>query len=315
MSLGGGGGGSAPDPQVGRAALENAQLGREYLGFMRQQSDITNRWAGEDRGRAQSVFQPLQDNFIAEAQAYDTPQRREAAAREAGADVTQAFGLARGQRQRTNMAMGVDPASGRAQETGLRDSNAEALAVAGAKNISRRQTEATGRQLRGAAIDMGAGLGVNPATSMGLSSNAVASGFQGAMQGNQSVMQAGMHNDQVNAQRYSNRMNLLGSTLGGVGMLAGAFISSKKAKTDKRKPSMSALDAMKKMPVEEWRYKDGVGDGGAQRHVGPYAEDFHRATGKGDGQTIPVQDAIGITMGAVQELSKKVDQIGKRAGG
>lgn len=61
------------------------------------------------------------------------------------------------------------------------------------------------------------------------------------------------------------------------------------------------------MPVEQWKYKDGMGDGG--EHIGPYAEDFQAATGKGDGATIPVVDAIGVTMKAVQELNQKVDKI------
>ena len=69
------------------------------------------------------------------------------------------------------------------------------------------------------------------------------------------------------------------------------------------------------MPVDEWQYKRGVADGGKQRHVGPYAEDFKRETGKGDGKTIPVVDAIGTTMGAVKELSAKVDRLDKRVRG
>lgn len=306
---GGGGGSSKPDPAIGQAALENAQLGRDYLSFMRSQSDVTNQWASEDRARSQTVFQPQEDRFIAEAAAYDTPARREAAAREAATDVTQNFALARGQQQRQNMAMGINPASGRAQEMGARTNNAEALARAGAENLSRRQTEATGRQLRGAAIDMGRGLAVNPATSMGLSNNAMSSGFSGAMQGNNSMISALQHQDNMKARANESRMGMFSSALGGAGMIAGAFISSKRAKTDKAPLPMSALDAVKEMPVETWRYKPGVADGGAAQHVGPYAEDFHAATGKGDGKTIPVADAIGVTMGAVKELAAKVDRL------
>lgn len=64
------------------------------------------------------------------------------------------------------------------------------------------------------------------------------------------------------------------------------------------------------MPVEKWRYKEGTGMDDAE-HVGPYAEDFKEATGLGDGKTINVVDAIGITMGAIQELSRKVDNLAK----
>ncbi|MEW6125024.1 MAG: hypothetical protein AB1698_20660 [Pseudomonadota bacterium] len=69
---------------------------------------------------------------------------------------------------------------------------------------------------------------------------------------------------------------------------------------------------MRGMPVEEWTYKEGAGDGG--RHIGTYAQDFRRETGKGDGKSIPVIDAIGVTMGAVKELDAKFEQIARGIG-
>ena len=62
------------------------------------------------------------------------------------------------------------------------------------------------------------------------------------------------------------------------------------------------------MPVEKWKYKDGVADEG--QHIGVYAEDFQQATGMGDGKTINLVDGLGLTMKAVQELSEKVDSLG-----
>lgn len=298
-----------PDPQIGQAALRSAQLGEDYLAYMQKQAKVTNRWAQQDRRRSRTVFQPLEDRFIAEAEAYDTPERREAAAREAAADVQQGFAEARDQRMRSEAAMGVNPAAGRAGEMRRRDANAQGLAVAGAENLSRRQTEATGRALRGGAIDMGKGLSVNPATSMSLSNGAVSGGFSGAMSGQN--QKAGILGNvhQMKMQGWQQNQQMIGDTIGAVGMLGGAIFSSKDYKTDKGRPEMSALEAMKRMPVEEWRYKPGVGDGGAESHVGPYAEDFRAATGKGDGRTIPVVDALGVTMGAIKELSAKVERL------
>jgi len=107
---------------------------------------------------------------------------------------------------------------------------------------------------------------------------------------------------QVNSQNAAGIGSFLGGALGLI------FGSSKKVKTDKKKlPDGAALQAVGKMPVEEWTYKPGVEDGGS--HVGPYAEDFAAATGKGDGKHIAVQDAIGITMAAVQDLDRKVDRL------
>ena len=83
-------------------------------------------------------------------------------------------------------------------------------------------------------------------------------------------------------------------------------MSSEDYKTDKKKIGKSALEGIKNMRVENWKYKDGVGDGGGVEHTGTYAEDFKRETGKGDGKSIPIGDAIGVTMKAVQELDEKV---------
>ena len=100
-----------------------------------------------------------------------------------------------------------------------------------------------------------------------------------------------------------------GGLMGGVGTMVGGIWSSKKLKEDKKPIPDGALDAMNSMPVQSWKYKDGVADGGY--HIGPYAEDFQKATGKGDGTSIPIVDAIGVTMKAVQELDQKVEKLGR----
>ncbi|MGL4859833.1 MAG: tail fiber domain-containing protein [Enterobacteriaceae bacterium] len=92
---------------------------------------------------------------------------------------------------------------------------------------------------------------------------------------------------------------------GGGAALFAAF-SSKKLKEDKKPVQGSALKAIRRLPVESWKYRDGIADG--KRHIGPYAEDFQKVTGRGDGTTIPVVDAIGLTMKAIQELDKRVDK-------
>ena len=120
-------------------------------------------------------------------------------------------------------------------------------------------------------------------------------------------------------QQYQNQLaqwdresEMWGGIAAGAGQLLGAaFFSSKDAKTDK-KPSKGNLEAVENMPVEEWTYRDGIADEG--RHVGPYAEDFAKETGVGDGKSINVIDAIGVTMGAVKELSNKVDRIAAQRG-
>ena len=313
--------GSAPkaDPRIGQAALENAQLGREYLTWMQGQAATSNAWAAEDRERYQTVFQPLQDQYIAEAQEGPDYAGVQTDVDRATADVRSAFDQQQAQQQRSLTAMGVNPASGRSMEANRRSGIAEAAATASAANTTRQTSRAAAEAEADAkltnAINMGSGLAVNPATSLSLSNSATSSGYNGAMSGNSSM--ASILNQQYGNQLAAYNTNQAtqqanqSSLWGGLGSIAGlgayALMSSKDYKTNKKKPSGSLLDAVNKMPVEEWDYKEGIADGGS--HVGPYAEDFQKATGKGDGKSIPVVDAVGTLMGAVQELDKKVEKM------
>lgn len=300
-----------PDPRIGEAALESARLGTEYLDFMRGQADVTNRWAEEDRSRFQTVFQPLQDQFIADAASYNTPERQSAAASAAVGDVRQQAEIARQSSARNLASMGVDPRSGAYAAEARRSATAETLGAAGAANSARRQVEAIGDAKQAAAINMGNGLAVNPATSMQISNGATSAGFNGAIGGQQQMGNLLNTQYQQQLESWQQRNAMLGGIGSALGQLGGAFIlSSKEAKTDKTKVR-GALKALKDMPVEAWTYKPGAGDG--KRHIGPYAEDFQKATGRGDGKTIDLIDSIGITMAGVKELADEVSALKRRA--
>jgi hypothetical protein len=299
------------DPRIGDAAMKSAELGEQYLKFMREQADKANNWADEDRARYKSVYQPVEDKYIADAANYASPERKAAMAAEAVADVRQNSALARGQGERRLAAVGVNPASGRAVETVRRDDASEALAAAGAENLARRQVEATADGMTANVINMGKGMAVNPATSLGLANQAAASGTSGAMGG------YGQQGDLLNAQwkqrmtGWEAKQGVMGEIGGALGNIAGLFMSAKDSKENKR-PVFGILDAVKAMPVEKWSYKKGMGDGG--EHIGPYAEDFKAKTGLGNGREISVIDALGVSMGAIKELAARVDEIGKIKG-
>lgn len=293
-----------PDKRIGEAAMKSAELGEKYLAYMQEQGKVTNQWAADDRERYQSVYQPLEDQFIADAQSYDSPERRATAAAEAVGDVRQQAELSRDASARRLTSMGVNPASGRFGAEEARAGTAEALAAAGAGNMARRQVEAKAEGMQANAINMGKGLAVNPATSMGLSNNASSSGFSGAMQG------YGQQGNLLNTQ-YQQQMQSYGANqqmLGSLGSAIGTFamMSSKEMKTDK-KQVFGILDAVKEMPVEKWTYKEGAGDG--KTHVGTYAEDFKEKTGLGNGREISIIDALGVNMGAIKELAAEVDAL------
>lgn len=313
------GGGSAPksDPKMGEAALLSAETGQQLLELMRGQADTANAWAAEDRDRSRSMFQPLEDEYIARAKAGPDYAKVDGDVRRATADVAMQFDAAQKQADRRTAAMGVNPASGRSMAMVRSGEMAEAAAKAGAANTTRlasraaAEAESEGRMAN--VLNMGRSMAVNPATSLSMASGAIQTGHQGAMSGYE--QQANILN-----QDYQNRFNTwqanqnsMMGTLGGIGQLVGAGISlwsSKDVKEDKAPVTKSMLDAVKKMPVEEWTYKEGVADEG--RHIGPYAQDFQKATGKGDGQTIPLQDMMGVTLAAIQELAGKVEKMEAR---
>lgn len=348
-----------PSPKIGQAASKVASLGSSYLDFAKEfyadaqdrqsnldavtgqvvssqlgAQDTLNSWASADRNRLETVFQPLQDQYISDAQSWDSPERQAEAAAGARGDVLKAAASQDAARQRQQAGMGINPNSGRWAGADRAGDTAIALGAAGAENKARSDLRLQGMGLRASAIGMGSGLASQAAGELGAASsigsaatantaaaNAANNSTLGIMQsgtgtamqgyGTQASILSGLYNSQLNAWSEQNKAAAQsnGDIMGALGLGAGLiFKSDENAKQDK-KPATGLLEAVREMPVEEWTYKPGMGDGG--RHIGTYAQDFKRATGKGDGRSIPVIDAIGVTMGAVKELDAKVDALAR----
>lgn len=296
------------------------------------------RTARADRQRYENEFVPLEREYVKEASEYGSEQRQQEAATEARADVQAAAAAARLTAEREAMSLGINPASGRFAGIQKAGEVSTALASAGAANTARKQQRDTGLALKADAVNLGRGLPALSAqgTAMGLdagstalglrqgtnaqylaSTNIMNSGFSGQMGGYQGMGSTlnGLYNTQVAAWDAENRNRAAAAQgIGGaIGGIAGLIFSDEDAKTDKEPIAEGeALEALKEMPVETWRYQPGLGDD--RPHVGTYAQDFQKATGKGDGKTIPAQDAIGVTMAAVQDLDKKVERIADAMG-
>ena len=278
--------------------------------------------ARADRERYNTVFKPIEDKYVAEATNYASPERQAQAAAEARATVQTQAQLAREASERRLAAMGVRPDSGRAASMQAVTDTATTLGIADAENRARAGVRDKGMALEADVVNLGRGLpaqaaaGVNQSASLdgsavgltGASNDAflrntqiMGTGFDAASRGygGQAGILGNLHQGQLdvwqtNRQAQADEMAGWGSAIGtGVGLL---LRSDDEVKEDKRPvPEGEALDAVKNMPVEEWDYKQGVEDGG--RHIGTYAQDFKKQTGKGDGKTIPVVDAIGRHVG------------------
>ncbi|WP_084570542.1 tail fiber domain-containing protein [Methylosinus sp. PW1] len=293
-----------------------------------------NTWAAEDRDRYKSVFQPLQDKFIEKANNWDSADNQAKAAAEAKADVANNVALQDQQRERAMAAKGVRPDSGAWAGIDRAAGTEGALAEAGAQNVARNNLRTQAVSLQADAINMGNGLPSSASSNLSLGVNAGSSansnnlstqqswlnnqsimntGYSGASSANSSAgnMWGNIYNNATSQANYQAQQNASGTSalLGGLGSLAGLglglYKSDEDAKEDKREVR-GILDALKKMPVSAWRYKDGQD---RERHVGVMAQDFQRETGLGDGRSIHVVDALGVVMGGVQELAEQVEKL------
>jgi hypothetical protein len=195
----GGGGGNAPtpDPQIGQAALQEAQTGQHWLDFATQQfnignarqselDDLTkqvtqqqlgtqaqqNQWAQQDRARYTGTFEPLQDQYIQQAKDYNTPAKQQEMAAEAVSDQQQAARQANDANTRSMASMGINPASGRFQGITRAQNTLNSLNAAGAANNARQAVRDKGLALEADAINMGNGLPTSAASSAGIGLNA-----------------------------------------------------------------------------------------------------------------------------------------------
>lgn len=116
----------------------------------------------------------LQDRLVSDAQNFNEPERREKLAAQAGADVSQTFGLARGALSRNLSSYGLNPNRGGFGATLANMGTQEALAKAGAFNKTREAARLEGYQLTDRATNALAGY---PA--MGMSATGAGAGFGG----------------------------------------------------------------------------------------------------------------------------------------
>lgn len=161
-----------------------------------------------------SMLSGAQDQLFRDAQGFNTDARRAELAGQAAGDVTQAFGLARGQQTRAMQAMGVNPDSGRFAAMGNQMTAQQALAQASAMNKVRQAARMEGYMLNDRASNalagypamasglntQGAGFG---AAGLGLANSGLGgmnSGFgaAGGMAGQMGSNAAGMYNAEAN---------------------------------------------------------------------------------------------------------------------
>lgn len=117
--------------------------------------------AREQWDRYRERFMPLEDQMVAEAQDYDSPERFAEAAGEASADVGLGFARARDRLTRTP---GLDPSSAGYSASMIGLNASQAASDATAQNAARRGVRDTGYARRLDALSLGKGLPAQAST-------------------------------------------------------------------------------------------------------------------------------------------------------
>ncbi len=195
---GGGGSAPAPDPNIGLAQQEMAQISREYLESwktevwpkMKEQAEKQDIRADEQFALDKELQQmqissakktmaefekfgtPMRESIYKAAEEYDTAANRERIASEALGDVKSAFGIKAADERRRMQSYGIDPTSGRAAATENINSIMEAAVGSAAANRARTAAEQLGWAKKMDAIALSQGQFGNQATSTSLALNA-----------------------------------------------------------------------------------------------------------------------------------------------
>lgn len=175
------------------------QVGQTQIDAMNLQMDYARR----DRQRYEDVFLPMQDRFIDDANAYDTPQRREAEAARAMVDIQRQADAQRENADARLRSMGIDPSQVRSSSmlNQLGVANGANQALAG--NNARTMVEDKGRALRADALNIGMGL---PAQA--------AAGFQGANASGAGAVNAGQAGQNATLNAVQGGAGVAGTAMG-----------------------------------------------------------------------------------------------------
>lgn len=350
----------APDMSgVNRAAEANAEVGKLQLQFAKdeavlnrarqaefdpifkkilqsslEQQDLSSEQSAEQWKSYRDTWMPLEAKLAKTAAEFDTPQRREAEAAAAAADVGIQYGQQERALERDLARSNTSLSSGKALALKSGMALAQAKDTASAQGNARRQVEQAGIAL----VDNAARFGRNM-TSTGIETARLSLGagqtaggtmaqqqstynqglagsqgfFQGAVGANSSAGNLLLGAANIEQQANAANQQLIGGLVG-AGLGAYALKSSEKTKdVEGDVDPDAALQAVKDTPVKAWRYKKGLGDGDTRLRIGPMAEDVAKTTGIGDGKTLDVATELGTLRAAVQSLAKKVEDQPEKA--
>lgn len=321
-------------PQRDQAAATAQQVAQAQLDAMRTQTDIVKDYDAYNKG----TFRPLEQRLVSEAQAYDTPERRAAAAEGAVADINRAAAAQR-QAAAASMASYGGAVDG-AKMASILDTGAvnTAKAAAGAAKAARDRVEDVGYARMTDAANMGRGLpsaqtaAIATGTQAGNSAVDAAGQVLAAANSGASMMQTGFG---TGLQGYGQAGNLYGTAanvenpargqdLALMGSVFGSYMDFASRNSIKSDPKIkknctpvtpqASMAALRDLPIEEWEYdpaKGGLDDGGA-KHIGPMADAANDAMGAEvapGGKLLNVASMVGVVANAVKDIDRRLREM------
>ena len=355
----------APDNSgINAAAVQSAELSKEALAFYKEQaaeskpmrdklaekayevadqqlasSKANDALAADYADYNKTTFRPLEQGIVADAEGYDTPAKRQAAADSAVAGVDLQMARKKEATARALAANGINPGSTRAMAVMEGQGVDHALGAAGAAYNARKGVETVGYARKMDAASLGRGLASSQATSaqvaLSAGDKAVANTGVPLTAANQSTATTGQgFNTAIQGQQAAG--NLYGKAaelqsqdnglMGALGTVGGAAISAWSDQNLKKDIETAnpeqALEEINATPVKNFNYDPaklaarGIPESevDAGTSTGPMAQDVNANMGEEaapDGKKINLVSLNGKTMLAVQALDKKVTRLAK----
>ena len=275
-----------------------------------------------------ATFRPLEQRMVTEAGAYDTPERRQAAAAAAGVNVDMSTALARQAGERNLGRSGIAPGSARALALQEDMNVAQGRNRGGAMTGAANNVEQQGYARMADAVGLGRGLAPTQATQQQIATttgnssaaNAI-TGLNAAQSGNQFMGQGfttalnGMNsagnlfNSVASNQNQQDQAMLqgIGNIAGIAGNMWATSDKNKKKGTGEMAECKAAIKQIDATPVHDgWSYK---GDPKQTPKTGPMAQDVRASMGEAvapGGKVIDLVSMNGRMMSAIKQLSKDV---------
>jgi len=321
-------------PFVRQSQQKSVEVADALLRTMAQQDALAKEYADYNR----TTFRPLEQGIVKSAQEYDTPEKRQAAAGTALADVDMRFAAQNQAAARQMAANGVNPGSARSMAVMGSQGVEQARAGAGAAAQARKGVETVGFARQMDAASLGRNLPSNQATAASLGINAGNS----AVNANKNAADAAIPTNSLALQGFNaaNRLNLEASNLqqratdssnqlwGQLGTTAGRFITSDVNMKQDIEPADDdeALEQVTSTPVSNFRYNPAkMAQAGIpmdrpaeEVQTGAMAQDVNATMGDKaapGGKKINVATLLGKAMLSIQALDKKVDALTQQVGG